>query len=308
MSFGGLTNVGNFGSSALMNQKLNHALTGSEIAALQTTQKKKGMQILCTVTESGYTANHLYVIAADDTTVIDMGLTDHRHSQSGDGGFMYLIDRALQGLYYHYQNLSPTADAFMTTNTGNGGAITNSEVEGVKISTNTTSGAYATASLAGGVRLSAGFPSNFKVKLRLTSNTNFTQCRIGINAEHANETNTSTRKYLMEGCSASGVNWLIASSDNTTRTAVSTSIGVAQGGHDGYTLDSTLSNITAIFQAATIMAIKTSNLPVTSSYANTFRAGVKNTAGENKELYLAGLDILGVTDDPTEWDNVASPF
>ena len=299
--------MGNFGSSAIMNQKLNHAFTGSEIAALTSTQKKRGMQILCTLSESGYFVNHLYVIAADDTTILDMGLRAHTHVDATDGGFIFLSDRWLQGFYYRYRNLAPTPGAFFTTlGTGSGGAITGGEAEGTIISTNATNGAQATVTLAG-VTISAGFPSNFKVKLRATSATNFTQCRIGIAQEHGNETNTTTRKYGMEGCSSAGVNWLINSSDNTTRSTVATSTAVAQGGRDSYTLDSTLSNIRAVFGAATSMAIKTSNLPVTSNFALAFRAGLKNTAAENKQLYLAGVDILGVIDD-VDWAQVASPF
>ncbi len=300
--------MGNFGSSALMNQKLNHALTGSEIASLTSTQKKRGMQILCTLTETGYLVNHLYVIAADDTTIIDMGLRAHTHHDASDGGFIFLSDRQLSGFYYRYQNLSPTAGIFHTaTGTGSSGTITNNETDGTVIATNATSGGYATATLAG-VKFSMGWPSSFKVKLRATSSTNFTQCRIGINQEHANESNTSTRKYGLEACSSSGVNWIVNSSDNTARSIVSTSIAVAQGGRDSYTLDNTLSYISAIFQSATTMAVKSSNLPVTSNVSPVFRAGIKNTAAEAKSLYLAGLDIIGVAEDPTDWEPVTSPY
>lgn len=139
--------------------------------------------------------------------------------------------------------------------------------------------------------------SAFQVKLRATSATNFTQTRIGIAQEHANETNTTVRKYGFEGCSASGVNWLVNSADNTTRSTLATSTGVAQGARDSYAVDNTLAAISFNFNGS-IVASKTSNLPVASSTTNvTFRCGVKNTAAEQKQLYLGGIRIVGRVSD-----------
>ena len=160
-----MQNVGNFGSAAVMNQKMNHAMTGSEIAALGTNVKKAGMQILCTVSESGFFANHLYIIAADNTSIIDLGLRPHTHTSALDGGFMFLIDRQLQGVYYRYQNLAPTAGIFSTGNgTGGGGSVFTGTGDntGAVAETGATSGGYGTMSISG-VSISWGWPSSANV-------------------------------------------------------------------------------------------------------------------------------------------------
>ena len=101
---------------------------------------------------------------------------------------------------------------------------------GVQINTNTTSGGNATVERAG-VQLSFAAKSSFQVKLRVTSSTNLTRCRVGIGAELASETNiTNIRKYGIEGCSSSGVNWLVFSATATNRTTLSSASPVATAG------------------------------------------------------------------------------
>lgn len=299
MSFG-LQDPGNYNSAALINQKGNHALTGSQMAALTTVQKKKGVQVMCTLTESGFTANHLYMVNAAEDGWVDLGLIAHTHLDATTGGSLYNIMRTSQHLHHEFNAMSPNANMFFQ-NTGSGGSVTNSETNVLQISTSTTLNGFATASLLG---VKPGFvsPSFFHFSGRVTSNTNFTNLRIGIGAEHANETNTSSRKYLIEGCSSSGVNWLVGSADNTTRSTVSTTTGVAQGVRDSYIVENTLSSITVKFNGTTI-ATKTLNLPVTgqpTTDQSWFRMGIKNTAAEQKEVYCKGLRTLAVIED-SDW-------
>ena len=161
-----------------------------------------------------------------------------------------------------------------------GGTITYDPNNGVQINTNTSVGGNATIERAG-VRISFGANSSFQVKLRVTSSTNFTRCRVGIGAETASENNiTNVRKYGMEGCSSSGVNWLVFSCSGTNRTTISTATPVATAAHTSYRVSNNLSDITFRVGTAT-SAVKTTDLPTTFTTANQFfRAGLQNTAPE----------------------------
>jgi hypothetical protein len=290
---------GDFLSSTVLNNATVHKMTGAEIFALTTADTIPGYLVYCTATGNGFTLDNLYKMNETNTTWEVVGLETHTHTSTSGGG-LYDVLRANMHTTYSYDNLCPTADIFyQATGTGGGGTITHSEINGVEINSSATSGGYATVTLAG-VNMTFSQASATQVKLRATSATNFTQTRIGIGAEHANEANTTVRKQLFEGCSSSGVNWLVASSDGTTRSTLSTSSAVATGGRDGYLIENTIANIT--FEVnGTLSATKTTNVPTTGDTASIlFRCGVKNTAAENKQLYLAGLRIAGTVGDP-DW-------
>ena len=145
-----------------------------------------------------------------------------------------------------------------------------------------------------GVQLSFAAKSAFQVKLRVTSATNLTRCRVGIAAELASETNiTNVRKYGIEGCSSSGVNWLVFSASTVTRTTLSTAAPVATAAHTSYRVSNNLSDVT--FRVGTTnVAVKTTDLPTSFRTDNKFfRAGLQNTAAENKQMFLAGLAWAG---------------
>lgn len=289
---------GDFLSSTVLNNATVHKMTGAEIFALTTADTIPGYLVYCTATGNGFTIDNLYKMNETNTAWEVVGLENHTHT-STSGGTLFDVNRANMGIDFFYNNLAPTAGAFYTAVGSNGTVTSTDPLIGTVISTSATSGGHATATL-GGVRIKFGAKSAFQVKLRATSATNFTTTRIGINAEHANEANTTTRKYLIEGCSASGVNWLVGSADNTTRSTLSTSTGVAQGGHDSYAIDNTLAAIELRFNGS-LVASKTSNLPVTSNSTNAFfRAGIKNTAAETKDLQLAGLRVAGTIED-ADW-------
>ena len=148
------------------------------------------------------------------------------------------------------------------------------------------------------MQLSFAANSSFQVKLRVTSSTNFTRCRVGIGAEIATENNiTNVRKYGIEGCSSSGVNWLVFSASATNRTTISTATPVATAAHTSYRVSNNLSDITFRVGTAT-SAVKTTDLPTTFRTDNRFfRAGLQNTAAENKQMFLAGLAWAGTVSD-----------
>ena len=167
----------------------------------------------------------------------------------------------------------------------------------MQINTNTTVGGNATIERAG-VQLSFAANSSFQVKLRVTSSTNLTRCRVGMGAELASENNiTNVRKYGIEGCSSSGVNWLVFSCSGTNRTTISTAMPVATAAHTSYRVSNNLSDITFRVGTAT-SAVKTTDLPTSFRTDNKFfRAGLQNTAAENKQMFLAGLAWAGTVSD-----------
>ena len=289
---------GDFLSSTVLNNTTIHKMTGAEIFALTSADTIPGYMVYCTESGNGFTIDNLYKMNQDNNAWEVVGLENHTHS-STSGGTLFDVNRVNMGTDYFYNDLAPTAGRFFTAiGTGSGGSVTSTdETVGVGISTGATSGGHATATLVG-VRLSFAEASAFQVKLRATSSTNFTQTRIGIGAEHANESNTTIRKYGFEGCSASGVNWLIFSSDNTTRSTLATSTPVTSANFVSYVADNTLAAI-EFRVAGSLVASKTSNLPVTSeTLPQVFRAGVRNTAAETKNLLIAGVRIAGTISDP----------
>ena len=201
------------------------------------------------------------------------------------------------GTVHAEKDLSPTPSKFNTTNVFSGGTITFSADNGVQINTNTSVGGNASIE-RDGVQLSFAEKSSFQVKLRVTSATNFTRCRVGIGAELASEANiTNIRKYGIEGCSSSGVNWLVFSANTTTRTTLSSASPVATAAHTSYRVSNNVSDVT--FRVGTTnVVVKTTDLPTTHRTDNKFfRAGLQNTAAENKQMFLAGLAWAGTVFD-----------
>ena len=280
---------GDFISSYKLNTSTYHRMTGLEMEALSSTDTVSGMIVFCTQTSSVFTAGETYRRNLDNNsweTFDTVSTTD-----SVDD---FITD---MGTVHAEKDLSPMRAKFNEyLNTG--GTVTQSVINGVEINTNNTTGGNATIERAG-VCLSFAAPSSFQVKLRVTSSTNFTRCRVGIVAETASENNiTNTRKYGIEGCSSSGVNWLVFSASATNRTTISTATPVATAAHTSYRVSNNVSDITFRVGTATA-AVKTTDLPTSfrSDY-RFFRAGLQNTAAENKQIYLQGLAWAGTVDDP----------
>jgi hypothetical protein len=280
---------GDFISSYKLNTSTYHRMTGLEMEALSSTDTVSGMIVFCTQNSSVFTAGNTYSRSLDNSSweTFDIASTQ-------DAVDDIITD---MGTVHAEKDLSPTKAKF-NEYLGSGGTVTQSVLNIVEVNTNTTVGGHATIERAG-VCLSFTAPSSFQVKLRVTSSTNFTRCRVGIVAETASENNiTNTRKYGIEGCSSSGVNWLVFSATATNRTTISTATPVATAAHTSYRVSNNLSDITFRVGTST-SAVKTTDVPNTfRSDHRFFRAGLQNTAAENKQMFLAGLAWAGTVDDP----------
>ena len=280
---------GDFISSYKLNTSTYHRMTGLEMEALSSTDTVSGMIVFCTQNSSVFIAGETYRRNLDNNSWETFDTVSALDSIDD-----FITD---MGTVHAEKDLSPTPSKFNTTNVASGGAITYSADNGVIISTNTTVGGNATLERAG-VQLSFASNSSFQVKLRVTSSTNFTRCRVGMGAELASENNiTNVRKYGIEGCSSSGVNWLVFSASATARTTISTATPVATAAHTSYRVSNNLSDITFRVGTAT-SAVKTTDLPTSFRTDNKFfRAGLQNTAAENKQMFLAGLAWAGTVSD-----------
>ena len=271
-------------SSYNLNRSSRHLMSGLEMEAISSAEVEGGWLFYCTESSSVYTAGTLYQRKLDNSgfeAIETVSTTDSVDDLIAD-----------MGTVHAEKDLSPNAAKFNSI-VASGGTITYNSDNGVQINTNTTVGGNATAERAG-VQLSFAAKSSFQVKLRVTSATNLTRCRVGIAAELATEANiTNTRKYGMEGCSSSGVNWLVFSASATNRTTLSSASPVATAAHTSYRVSNNISDVT--FRVGSVTAIvKTTDLPTTFRTDNKFfRAGLQNTAAENKQMFLAGLAWAG---------------
>lgn len=259
-------------------------MTGLEMEAITSSEVEAGWEIYCTVSSAVYSAGRTYQRKLDNS-----GFEELQTVSTTD-----TVDDIINemGTVHSEKDLSPTASKF-TSYLNSGGTISYNADNGVQINTNTTVGGNATVERAG-VQLSFNARSAFQVKLRVLSATNFTRLRVGIAAELASENNiTNIRKYGIEGCSSSGVNWLVFSANTTTRTTMSSASPVATAAHTSYRVTNNLSDVT--FRVGTTnVVVKSTEIPTTHRTDNKFfRAGLQNTAAENKQMFLAGLAWAG---------------
>ena len=284
---------GDFASSRRMNMGSTQKMTGPEIAAVVSADVEPGVLIYCTETGSGYTANNLYQRNDDNTGYDIVGLKGHTHTDAESGGLQSDINIAnLDGTLTLNKRFARAAAWWQTIVSS--GTITDTAASGyINLQSGTTSGGSATISDGGAGRLNFEGESGFEATLAVSSSTNF-QVKIGVRAEDINGGNLTPAKYGIEGCSTSGANWLIFSSDGTTRSTLATSSPVVQA-VNSYQLICTPGTSVDLYIGGTLIASKTTNVPSTGStgFNDLFRAGIKNSAAENKALNWYGVQVEG---------------
>jgi hypothetical protein len=285
---------GTFGSAYLLNKGAVQKMPGTSIAAIASTDIEPGWLIYCESTGGGYTANNLYQRNEDNTAFDIVGLKGHTHIDSNSGGALYEvgIDNIPVSLKYDKRNARATS--FWSTIVTSG-TITDDATNGcVQVQSGATSGGSATISDGGARKLNFSKPSAFETTLEVTSATNF-QVKLGVRAEDINGGNLTPAKYGIEACSSSGTNWLVFSSDGTTRSTLATSTPVATGAADVYRVECDPGTEVRFYKNGTLQATKTTNIPSTGTTGNNdlYRAGVKNSAAENKILRHYGVIIEG---------------
>ena len=175
------------------------------------------------------------------------------------------------------------------------GTITDDATNGrVNLQSGTTSGGSATISDGGARKLNFADYSAFEVTLQVSIATNF-QVKLGVRAEDINAGNLSPAKYGIEGCSTSGTVWLLFSSDGTTRSTLATSANVVTGTQNIYRVECDPGTAVRLYIDGNLVATKTTDVPATGTtgFNDLYRAGIKNTAAENKILHHYGVIIVG---------------
>ena len=164
----------------------------------------------------------------------------------------------------------------------------------INISSGATSGGSATISDGGARKLNFTQPSAFEVTLQVSIATNF-QVKLGVGAEDINAGNLTPAKYGIEGCSTSGTVWLLFSSSGTVRSTITTSANVATGAPAVYRVECDPGTEIRFFVNGTLVATKTNDVPATGTtgFNDLYRAGIKNTAAEVKQLHHYGITIVG---------------
>jgi hypothetical protein len=267
-------------------------MTGLEMEAIISSQTVSGMQVYCTEDSSAYTAGKHYRRALDNNSFEVVGLDAHTHTDADSGGRLDEVTIANMTTSLLYDKRFARANSFYQT-VVTGGTVLDVAASGrIELSTGTTNGASAMI-VDGGRKLDFTQPSAFEARLRVTSGTNYT-LRAGIGAEVISAANDTVRKYGLEACSTTGSVWLVFSSDGTTRSTLTTAANVVTGVDDSYFVQHTPATSITLTINNVLSATKTTNVPSTSttSIAALYRAGIKNSAAENKQLLHYGGPII----------------
>ncbi len=269
-------------------------MTGGGIAAIVNSEVEPGVLIFCTATGSGFTEGNLYErnVANDGWDIV--GLKGHTHTSSDSGGTLAEVSIDNIPLTLEYNKRFAKASDFWTTIVSSG-TVTDDTTNGrINISSGATSGGSATISDGGARKLNFAQPSAFEVTLQVSIATNF-QVKLGVRAEDINGGNLTPAKYGIEGCSTSGTVWLLFSSDGTTRSTLATSANVVTGTQNVYRVECDPGTEIRLYIDGTLVATKTTNVPATGTtgFNDLYRAGIKNSAAEVKQLHHYGVTIVG---------------
>jgi hypothetical protein len=269
-------------------------MTGGGIAAILSTEIEPGVLVFCIETGSGFTEGNLYERNVDNDGWDIVGLKGHTHTGPDSGGTLADVSIDNIPITLDYNKRWAKASDFWQTVVSSGTIADDATNGRINISSGATSGGSATISDGGSRKLNFAQPSAFEVTCQVSSNTNF-QVKLGVRAEDINAGNLTPAKYGIEGCSTSGTVWLLFSSDGTTRSTLATSANVVTGAADIYRIECDPGTEIRLFVNGTLVATKTTNVPGTGTtgFNDLYRAGIKNTAAETKQLHHYGIIIVG---------------
>lgn len=282
---------GDFISSYKLNTSTYHRMTGLEMEALTSTETVNGMQVYCTQTSSVYTAGKHYRRALDNNSFEVVGLDSHTHTDDDSGGRLGETLIANLPVTFTLDKRFDKAASFYAA-VASGGTVTDEAANArMLIQTSATNGGRAQISDAGSIKLNFAEPSAFESRAIMSSTTNFT-CRLGIAAESIEAANDTTTKYGIEACSTTGSVWLVFSANGSVRSTTTTASNVTAGGLNR--VDHVPATSVKLSVQGALVATKTTNVPATgvTPLNVLYRAGVKNSAAENKILYHYGGPIV----------------
>jgi hypothetical protein len=289
----------NYGSIR-MNAKTIFRGTGSEISALS-----MGLEIplaLCTLTESGFVADVIYVRSADGLSWLPI-FRKHYHDDDTDaaGGLLFeILRRNIPKVFDLTKHLTMHLSSFGQVHVGGGMAIDIISGGGMgtelRTSTNSPSVANDAANIVdGGPNLNLANRCIVQWKGRVSSGNTSILHRLGIGMEYVHNSPDNTIKFGVEGCDGDGINLQLVSADTVGRTKVDTGAPIFPSATKGYRLDYNPALKVQYDDSDGFTVSKTSNVPSSGSVPGDamFRAGIKTTTTTQHRLLIRMLKILG---------------
>ena len=283
---------GDFISSYKLNTSTYHRMTGLEMEALTASETVNGMQVYCTQTSSVYTAGKHYRRALDNNSFEVVGLDSHTHLDDDSGG--RLADTLIANIpqTVNYDKRFEHANAFWTTVASGGTVADDAAIGAITLSTSATNGGRASLFDGGAQRINFAYPSAFESHIRVPSATNYV-VKLGIEAEAIEASNNTIPKYGIEGCSTTGSVWLVFSANGSVRSTLTTAQPVVSIG-DRHRLECTPATSLNFTATGVLAGTKTTHIPSSgnTNWNSIYRAGIKNSAPENKQLFHYGGPII----------------
>lgn len=288
-----------FFSPARFNRKVPSHLTGAQIAGLSPTYPNQ--LVVCTSTGSGFTVDTMYRRNTANTSWIGGGGDMHKHDANTDaaGGLLSDILYAnLAKVLWFPEGAAPSIGEFNSENS----SVTPSYVHpSIVLSCGTLNGAYAHLSRSG-AGVSWASPVRFLARLYVNIGSNMS-VRFGVCAEHVNDATAGTgAKMGFEACDSAGSaqNYVVFSSNGTTRSGTTTTTAVGQGQLHAWRLDYTVATDVKAYMDNGLLTTKTTNVPTGGGTIDTrvIGAGIRQnasvTAGNERIMRLNGLTMTGV--------------
>lgn len=301
-----------FFSPARFNRKVNTHLTGAQIASLNPTYPNQ--LVVCTSTGSGFTVDTMYIRNSANTAWIGGGGGMHKHDANTDaaGGLLsdVLYANAMKIIWFP-DGVAPNANSFKHETSG--GATITDVHPNVRLFCGTANGAYAHVTRSG-VGVSWASAIRFVARL-FVSHGSYVTARFGVCAESANDAPAGdgggVSRMGFEACDSAGTaqNYVVFSSNGTTRSGTTSTTAVAQAAAHAYRLDfNPAVDIRAYFDGGggTPLVTKSTAVPSGGSTvgARIIGAGIKQnnsfSAGSERTMTLSGLTMSGVPS-TTNW-------
>lgn len=273
---------------------------GSDLAALN---KAEHSLMKCTQTGSGLIVNHLYLVSADFTSLIDIaGIPVHTHTSSADGGTF--VDLFRENPSFCDLRLSRPADIkkaeWIQTIALGGTAEDN--VDGgtgelsIRLRPNVTLGGASSINYPHS-KIDFSKPSVFQTKVRFETASNLA-CHNGVNADLVTDVDSNTAKYNAEVCTVTNNNWFLRTATGTTKTTSDTGIAMTAS-RTAIRIEHLPTIAPAecdmyINATGTIPAVdgtvfqKTSDIPVTGRSSDTvlIRHSIKNNTAADRPMLI----------------------
>jgi hypothetical protein len=280
-----------------MNAASIHQMTGEELQNLSADHKSPGMKVFITVNspDNVYTAGNYYTLSNDLGSWSKDGLSTHTHIDQDSGGRLSDTLKVNIPTTIDYDKRFARLVDFYTSVASSGTATEDATNARIVLDTSSTSTGRASLYDGGARKLNFAVDSAFECTLLQSSNTNF-KTKVGINAENIEASNSNTQSYGIEGCSSTGTVWLIWSASGTNRSTLATASPIITGSPAVYLVQHDSANSVTLSIDGVTITSKTTDIPSTGLTAlnNLYRAGIQNSAAEQKILYLyGGPKIIG---------------